>query len=215
MLCKELPKEICRTCPFGLSDLSLYTEKVLRFCTQEWIYQQGDTVTGIYCLCRGQVRLVCWTPQGRRQLLGYLRSGSLLGIEALSGVTQHLYSAQAIEMTFVRLILREELDKVINSSAVRQLLQYLSYSLLEREQSLTRILARPSSERIMLTLEYLSQCNINRVTLDDLAALSGVRKETVCRKLQPLQKRGLILHKYRNLQILDLQSFKSLLQSIR
>lgn len=208
-------EESCRTCPLGLADLSLYTAKMLRFRPKEWIYQQGDPVIGIYCLCKGQVRMVYYTLQGQRQLLGYLRSGGLLGIEALGGVAKHLYSVQATDMSFVRLILREELDKIVDGSTAKKILQYLSYTLLDRERRLTEILGRPALERLMLALRYFNQRGIVRVTLDDLAALSGVRVETVCRKLQQLQKRNLILHKYRTLKVLDSQSLELLLQALR
>jgi CRP-like cAMP-binding protein len=72
------------------------------------LFQQGSSVTGVYVVESGEVRVLLPTPQSQRQLLEVVGPGTMLGLsESMSG-EKYRITAEAGEQTTVGFIPREE-----------------------------------------------------------------------------------------------------------
>ena len=100
----------CRAC--GIRDMVLFADlheddfnlihapiDDLEYAPGHALVRMGETATSLFTLRAGMVKLVRNTVDGRQRIVRVLRSGDVIGLEALMGPT---YDADAIALTSVR-----------------------------------------------------------------------------------------------------------------
>ena len=72
------------------------------------MFVEGDDAEGIYEVVRGTVRLYKLLPDGRRQIIGFMSAGHLLG---LAPEGHYVYGAEAITPVLPRRYKRTAFDR--------------------------------------------------------------------------------------------------------
>jgi len=201
------------------------SSSVLVLKAGQHVFRAGDPQLALYKVASGTIRLYKNLKDGRRQVIGFLFAGDLIGLELQP---QHLCNAQAIGAA--------NLDSVPAAAARvlalndRGVMSDLYASLSNevataRDLALTLGRANPE-ERLARFLVALSRRNQQHgrdpMAIDlsmprtDIADHLGLTIETVSRTLTSFVKRRFIkLARRRSIQILDSSSLEALSEGLR
>jgi len=161
------------------------------------LVRMGETATSLYTLRSGMVKLVRNTVDGRQRIVRVLRSGDVVGLEALMGPT---YESDAIALTAVK-VCRLPLQVVqrLNRETPRlhqRLLEKWHRSLKEADDWLAELNFGNARQRVAgLIRKMRSGFDASVVTLfsrEDMGAMLDLKLETVSRTLSAFEREGLI-----------------------
>ncbi len=189
------------------------------------VFRAGDAQLDLYKVESGTVRLYKNLADGRRQVIGFLFAGDLIGLELQA---QHLCSAQAIgsaslqsvPVATVRALACEE------PGVLFELYANLSNETTAAQDLALTIGRADPEERLARFLVALSRRNERQgrdsSTLDlpmprtDIADHLGLTIETVSRTLGKLVKQRLIkVSRRRSVQLLDMNGLERLMGGLR
>ncbi|MBK0866126.1 MAG: Crp/Fnr family transcriptional regulator [Saccharopolyspora sp.] len=202
--------------------LGLGTVKI--FEAGETILRQGDESTHVVLLLHGSAKVQAVSAAGGFALLGVRFGGDLVG--EMAAMEQRPRSAMVTAGTRARAKLVKsadfndflhrhadasfELTRMVNERlrwANRRRVDNAQHSAPDRVQ---RVLLE-----VMQTYGVLDRDGSHRLgtplSHDDLASLSGVRRRTVEKVLHGLEKQGIVLRRYRQVIVTDLDELRRLL----
>lgn len=205
----------CRTC--GIRDMVLFADlnehdfgqihapiDDLEFKAGAMLYDDGRLAQGVFTLRKGSIKLVRVTTDGRQRIVRVLRSGDVVGLEALG--TAH-YNSDAVALTDVA-VCRIPLDVIHTLGANSQrlhlkLMQKWQQSLQHADDWLADLNFGTARQRVCnLILKMREPDDPARVTLfgrDDMGSMLNLKLETVSREvsrlvreaaIEPLDKQG-------------------------
>lgn len=206
--CSDCRQEACSWVFSGLppEEFAQFTALVnhVAYDGGETIFQEGAFPFGAYIVCRGSVKVLGKAPNGKRQILKLLRSGELLGEEALFAAGSYTSSARTLGPATLAFISKEKLLGFIRDhpSVAFRLIEKLAQELLAFQTKLVEV-AYGSSEarlaRLLLALgerfgraegpHLLIGLDLSRA---ELAELAGIAPETAIRTLSRLREEKLI-----------------------
>jgi CRP/FNR family transcriptional regulator len=169
----------------------------LEFSHGATLYAEGSPVQGIYTLRSGMVKLVRSTLDGRQRIVRVLRSGDVIGLEALA-TTQ--YDSDAIALTSVS-VCRIPLDVVqkLSTKSARmhtQLMHKWQHALKDADDWLADLNFGTARQRVSnLVLKMRSPTNSDVTMLfsrEDMGAMLDLKLETVSREISRLVREGAI-----------------------
>lgn len=214
--------ELLRTCPLvfgvdddGLDQLSALCT-VVTFAAKEQIFAEGETDQGLWILVSGRVRLYHSDADGRQLVVGFPGPDAPLDLAAALDGRPHTVSAVTLEqceVLFVPPPARALIAQHDPQTVLRNTMRQLCRDLRQRDISHAVGSLRSARGRIACTLLQLArQYGVRegrrikieyRLTRQDLADRSGVTLETSIRVLSELQRRGVVLARTREIEILD------------
>lgn len=161
------------------------------------LFHEGDPADRVHNLTAGSLKLYRLLPDGRRQVAGFARAGDFLG---LTGESEHLYTAEAMEPTDYCRFPRERFEAFLERHAeIGRALYLLARRQLAAARDQTLLLARKNApERIASFLltrrdEQGGGAAVSLpMTRSDIADHLGLTKETVSRTLTVFRKARLI-----------------------
>ncbi|MDQ7743335.1 Crp/Fnr family transcriptional regulator [Hydrogenophaga pseudoflava] len=198
----------CRAC--GIRDMVLFADlheddfslihapiDDLEYAPGHAVARMGETATSLFTLRAGMVKLVRNTMDGRQRIVRVLRSGDVIGLEALMGPT---YDADAIALTNVRVCrLPLQVIQRLNRETSRlhqRLLERWHRSLREADDWLAELNFGTARQRLAgLILKMRSEQDPAQCTLfsrEDMGAMLDLKLETVSRTLNAFVREGLI-----------------------
>jgi CRP/FNR family transcriptional regulator len=198
----------CRAC--GIRDMVLFADlheddfnlihapiDDLEFTPTQALVRMGETATSLFTLRAGMVKLVRNTVDGRQRIVRVLRSGDVIGLEALMGPT---YESDAIALTNVRVCrLPLQVIQRLNRETPRlhqRLLERWHRSLREADDWLADLNFGNARQRLAgLILKMRSDQDPSVCTLfsrEDMGAMLDLKLETVSRTLNAFVREGLI-----------------------
>jgi CRP/FNR family transcriptional regulator, anaerobic regulatory protein len=198
----QAPRRLSPVPPAGEDDASLEAHMAVRaYRPRELVCAQGDAACDVFQVRRGVLKVYKMTPDGRRQIVGFLGEGDFLG---LLGEDEYSCSAEAVTDAIVGRLPGARLERLVERSPGlgRTLLGLARREIaLAREQML--LLGRMSPlERLASFLLRLSRAaeergeNGGRLSLPmsrlDIADHLGLTIETVSRCFTRLRKAGVI-----------------------
>lgn len=217
----------CRNC--GIRDMVLFADlnehdfgmihapiDDLEFKQGEMLYDEGRIANGIFTLRTGMIKLVRVTADGRQRIVRVLRSGDVVGLEALA---TSQYDSQAVALTDVS-VCRIPLDVIHKLGANSQrlqlkLMQKWQQTLKDADDWLADLNFGTARQRVSnLILKMRNPTDVQIATLfarDDMGAMLDLKLETVSREvsrliredvIEPMDKKGRV---YRVLQVECLQ----------
>jgi CRP/FNR family transcriptional regulator len=198
----------CRAC--GIRDMVLFADlheddfslihapiDDLEYTPSQALVRMGETATSLFTLRAGMVKLVRNTVDGRQRIVRVLRSGDVIGLEALMGPT---YESDAIALTNVRVCrLPLQVIQRLNRETPRlhqRLLERWHRSLREADDWLADLNFGNARQRLAgLILKMRSDQDPSVCTLfsrEDMGAMLDLKLETVSRTLNAFVREGLI-----------------------
>jgi len=198
----------CRAC--GIRDMVLFADlheddfnlihapiDDLEYAPGHAVARMGETATSLFTLRAGMVKLVRNTVDGRQRIVRVLRSGDVIGLEALMGPT---YDADAIALTSVRVCrLPLQVIQRLNRETPRlhqRLLERWHRSLKEADDWLADLNFGNARQRLAgLILKMRTDQDPGMCTLfsrEDMGAMLDLKLETVSRTLNAFVREGLI-----------------------
>lgn len=182
----------------------------------EVLFLRGEPCHGLYIVLEGAVRVYNSGPNGREQVIGVERSGSVIGELPLFDGGNQPYSAEAMSPSRLLFIPRDHFLAVFHrhpelmqaalralAIRVRRLLHLVEeLSLHEVPERVARYLLLQAKERgACFTLDY---------THAELAAQLGTVREVVTRTLNRFRKAGWIAMQDGQITVLDSEALQAL-----
>lgn len=182
------------------------------YAEEQPLYNAGSEPAGLYLLVRGWVKVSRWSDDGKEQIVRLVQAGHALGYRSLVANTPHANSAVALEETAVYLIERTTLRRVLagNPRLANALAALLASDLASAEGRMLHLTYKPVRARLAEALLLLlrtqqrpaGQPNSFSISRDNLAALVGTTKETLCRLLTGMKDLGLLTTERQGIRVL-------------
>lgn len=167
-----------------------------RLAPRQVLFLKGDPGDGLYAIRRGQIRIGASDDAGQHMTMSLLGSGDVFGeITLLDGRsrTADAVATEATEMFFVPR--REFLGMLSRDPSIAiQLIELLCERLRSMSERMEEGAFLPAATRlarrlVTLVTDYGAEIHVSQ---DELAALTGVSRETVNRQLQQWKRVGLL-----------------------
>ncbi|WP_310559086.1 Crp/Fnr family transcriptional regulator [Flavobacterium sp.] len=168
----------------------------------EHIFEEGDSVNGIYCVTSGVCKLSKLSANGKDQIVKLVKAGELLGQRTLISEEPANLSAVALEDMEVCYIPKNEVLSFFdtNNQFSRNLMKTICGDLKETSDHMVSISQKTVKERLAETLVYLEdtfgknedgalQIQLSR---EELAGMIGTATESCIRLLSDFNKNGWI-----------------------
>jgi CRP/FNR family transcriptional regulator len=187
------------------------------------LFHAGEPLQHLYAVRLGSFKTHLVSPDGRGLVTGFLMSGDILGLDAIS-TDRHACSAVALEDSEVCPISFSRLEQLAGEfpSLQHNLNRMLSREIVRDHEMLMIMGCRNADERVAAFLVGLSQRFVRRgysahgyllrMSREDIASYRGLRLETVCRSLARFRDMGLIIYQGRVMEILDLPALQAQVQ---
>jgi len=198
----------CRNC--GIRDMVLFADlreedfalihapiDDLEFAPGQPLVRMGETATSLYTLRVGVIKLVRNTVDGRQRIVRVLRSGDVVGLEALMGPT---YDSDAIALTPIKVCrLPLQVIQRLNRETPRlhqRLLEKWHRSLKEADDWLADLNFGNARQRVaglIMKMRAENDATVSHLfSREDMGAMLDLKLETVSRTLSAFEREGLI-----------------------
>ncbi|MEJ2112348.1 MAG: Crp/Fnr family transcriptional regulator [Flavobacteriaceae bacterium] len=184
----------------------------------ESIFEEGETVNGVYCVKDGICKLSKLSANGKDQIVKLVDKGDLLGQRSLIGDESSNLSAIALTDMEVCFIPKSEIidDLQKNTNFSMDLLKEMAEDLKESDNVIVDMAQKSVKQRLAETLLYLDSqfgttedgyLNLS-LSREDYANLVGTATESAIRILSQFKKEGLISTSGKQIKIKDLNALK-------
>lgn len=182
----------------------------------EYLFREGETSPAIHIIRYGKVKLNRYHEDGKEFIYDILVAGDTIGEERFITSEKMDYNAICIEQTGICVIRQERIRALIDAEP--QLAWNIIVELNHKVQMLSEKLELMSESDALTRLaiflrqrqERLQQPTIE-LNIDDISSSINLRRETVSRKLQELQKLGIIKRSgHRRIEVIDEEKLKTL-----
>lgn len=181
--------------PEGLDNIAEICQQ-RRLKPRQVLFLKGDPGDGLYAIRRGQIRIGTTDDLGQHMTMSLLGSGDVFGEIALLDGRSRTADAVATEETEMFFVPRREFLHLLGRepTIAIQLIELLCDRLRNMSERMEDSAFLPASTRlarrlVTLVTDYGAEIH---VTQDELAALTGVSRETVNRQLQDWKRVGLL-----------------------
>lgn len=184
------------------------------------IFEEGETINGIYCVKDGICKLTKLSPNGKDHIVKLIKKGELLGQRSLISDEPVNLSAIALEDMEVCFIPKTEVmgffDK--NNQFSMNVMKTICGDLKEADDHMVNMAQKTVKERLAETLLYLldtfgkNEDNTLKVQLsrDELASMIGTATESCIRLLSDFNKLGLIELSGKKIILKDIHKLKKI-----
>ncbi|MEC4594597.1 MULTISPECIES: cyclic nucleotide-binding domain-containing protein [Nitrospirillum] len=178
-----------------------WADEASAYSRDQVIFSEGDTASSVRIITSGMVRILRMMADGRRQIVGFLQPGDMLGL-APGGT--YLYSAEAVTSVTLRRLSRTQFDTLLERDPeLRLRLLAATATELQVAQEQMLLLGRKTApERLAsfllhqarrVTPEPQDHCRIPLpMTRTDIADFLGLTMETVSRAFTRLKTAHLV-----------------------
>ncbi len=161
------------------------------------IFREGDTAEQILVLHRGRAKLVRYSLEGREYVLDILGAGDIYGEQRMFSGLPHEVSCITLETTYYCEILRPQIEALIMREPVVgiKLLEALGrkYSRASQLQEILSINdARARLAAFLLHRVREMGSSTIKLVRSSIAATINLRAETISRKLNDMEREGLL-----------------------
>ncbi len=173
----------------------------MHFTKRRVIFHEGDAAEMVYNVTAGAVRLCKLTPDGRRQITGFLLPGDFLGLGGRQG---YAYGADSITNVELCRFRRDKLEKLFENhrQLERRLFKIANDELAIAQDQMLLLGRKTAKERLATFLINLSEREELRggqggvvylpMVQEDIADYLGLTIETVSRTMSQLKRDRLI-----------------------
>lgn len=186
----------------------------------EVIFEEGETINGIYCVKDGICKLTKLSPNGKDHIVKLIKKGELVGQRSMISDEPVNLTAVALEDMQVCFIPKAEImgffDK--NNQFSMNVMKTICGDLKEADDHMVNMAQKTVKERLAETLLYLldtfgkNDDNTLKVQLsrDELASMIGTATESCIRLLSDFNKLGLIELSGKKIILKDINKLKKI-----
>lgn len=174
---------------------------IRRFDRETELFAEGETAEAVYKVVEGTIRLHKLLPDGRRQVIGFLQAGDMMG---LSMAGNYLYTAECVTAAAVRRIPRNRFEAMMDEqpALARKLLTTMASELVAAQDQMLLLGRKTAVEKLASFLLALGRRAAARnpgcrridlpMSRTDIADYLGLTTETVSRGFTKLKTSRLI-----------------------
>ncbi|MBU0764163.1 MAG: Crp/Fnr family transcriptional regulator [Bacteroidetes bacterium] len=180
----------------------------------ETIYKEGCWPTGIYCLCKGLVKIFKTGINGKEQILRFIIPGDIFGLKTfISDQPYSSSSASILEDSHVCFINKCDILSIIKKypDIYEDIIVQFCKLLEEVETNLLSLAQKCGKKRLAEALlsihnAYNNNCTSCDILIsrEDLANIVGTSCETIIRLLSKFKEEKLIKIKGRRITLIDI-----------
>lgn len=193
---------------FSIKDYLAQSGVLQNYKAGEILFDAGETVTGLFQIQQGKVKMVRYLADGTEPVIHYFNSGDIVAESSLFSENYHCRAKIVVDTSIIRFPKSVVLTEFAASHEFS--MQYIQ--MLSRKIRDLRTLSEIKSIRCaqQRLLRYLiSEADSNNefnslMSFKDLAALIGLTHETLYRALKSLEKSGKILRDKNRIQIMSI-----------
>lgn len=184
------------------------------------IFEEGESVNGIYCIKEGICKLSKLSPNGKDQIVKLVKPGELLGQRSMISDEPANLSAVALEDMEVCFIPKSEVLDFFdqNNQFSMNVMKTICGDLKEADDSMVNLAQKTVKERLAETLLYLhdtfgkNEDDSLKIQLsrDELASIIGTATESCIRLLSDFKKLGIIELAGKKIILKDINKLKKL-----
>ncbi|HWR94252.1 MAG TPA: Crp/Fnr family transcriptional regulator [Flavobacterium sp.] len=184
------------------------------------IFEEGDTINGIYCVKDGVCKLSKLSANGKDQIVKLIKQGELLGQRSMISEEPANLSAVALEDMEVCFIPKTEILGFFdnNNQFSMSVMRNICGDLKESDDHIVNMAQKSVKERLAQTLIYLSESfgtntdgSLNvQLSRDELAGMIGTATESCIRILSEFKKEKLIELVGKKIVIIDIAKLKKI-----
>ena len=190
-----------------------HKKTTLHFQKGEVIFSEGNTLRGIYCLHSGKCKMTKLAPNGKEQIVRFIRKGEIVGHRSvISNSVAHL-TVTALEDMEVCFIPKQEILDLFRSNSDFSLgiTQAIAEDLDEANSSIANMAQKNVRERLAESLLFFEKIfgvdaeGFISVTLtrEEIANAIGTATESTIRLLSEFKKEGYITLSGKKIKIED------------
>lgn len=195
-----------------LKDISR-KKTTLHFQKGEVIFSEGSTLRGIYCLHNGKCKLTKLAPNGKEQIVRFIRKGEMVGHRSIiSNSVAHL-TVTALEDMDVCFIPKQEIMEVFrnNPDFSLNMTKSLAEDLDEANAAIANMAQKNVRERLAESLLFFEKIfGVDKegyisvtLTREEIANAIGTATESTIRLLSEFKKEGYISLSGKRIRIED------------
>jgi CRP-like cAMP-binding protein len=182
------------------------------------IFEEGDTLNGVYCVKDGVCKLTKLSENGKDQVVKLVVKGGLLGKRSL--VTEQVTNLSAVALNDMEMcfIPKSEImaDLAKNPDFTMDVLKRMANDLRESDESLVNMAQKSVKRRMAEILMYIhDNFGVDSdgylsivISREDYASIVGTATESAIRILSQFKKDGLISTAGKRIKIEDYSSLK-------
>lgn len=217
--------ELCLPIALNKSEIHQLDEIVQRnrpLKKGDHLYRQNDTFKSVYAVRSGSFKSYFLGPDGQGRVTGFFMPGEIIGMDGIAGKS-YSNSTVALEHASVCEIPFSQLERLSHQlpSLQHHFFAIMGNEIAKDQQIHNLLSSYTAEERIASFILSLSSRNARvslspdkfllHMTRGDIGEYLGLTLETVSRIFTGLQKKGYILVRNKEVEILDLDRLKSLI----
>lgn len=214
---------LCRLCTKEWLPAVEAHRKNIKYKKGETIFSEGDTVTGIYFVYEGTIKIHKHWGADKELILRFARKGDIFGHRGLGGNTHYPITATALEPVTVCYMEQEFFYASLktNTDFLFNLMLFYAEELQDSENNMRNLAHMPVKGRVANALLRLHQrfgvteegyINIS-LSRQDIASYAGTTYETLFRLVTEFTGNGLILADGKNITLLNKDKLEALTQT--
>jgi len=180
-----------------------HKKTTIHFQKGEVIFSEGNTLRGVYCLHSGKCKMTKLAPNGKEQIVRFIRKGEMVGHRSvISNSVAHLTVTALEDMEVCFIPKQEILDMFMNNSDFSLgITQSIAEDLDEANLSIANMAQKNVRERLAESLLFFEKIfgvdaeGFISVTLtrEEIANAIGTATESTIRLLSEFKKEGYII----------------------
>jgi CRP-like cAMP-binding protein len=184
----------------------------------ETIFEEGDTLKGIYCVREGICKLTKLSSNGKDQIIKLVVKGELIGQRSLVSDESVNLSAVALNDMELCFIPKSEImgDLQKNTAFTYDVLKEMAMDLKEADDIIVNMAQKSVRQRLAETLIYINDSFGTKsdgtlsvlLSREDFANIIGTATESTIRVLSQFKKEELITTIGKQIKIIDLEGLK-------
>lgn len=177
--------------------------RALKIAKHDNLYTCGEQGEAVYFIESGQVKLVMVSPEGRECIFGVHGAGEIFGELSLSGLSERIETATAMEETDLKVIPASKFFALLTGNSLLEgFVRYLAVRIAEQQQVIAHLVTVDSEQRLGKTLLQLARTLgkqgadsvgiQHRITHEELSEMVGTTRSRISVFMQRFRNLGLI-----------------------